>query len=46
MPSDGLSDATSPAEATGRVLVVDDDVTVRDVVRRYLERAGYHCTEN
>ncbi len=23
------------------VLVVDDDVTVRDVVRRYLERAGY-----
>ncbi|GAA4983981.1 response regulator transcription factor [Actinopolymorpha pittospori] len=23
-----------------RVLVVDDDVTVRDVVRRYLERAG------
>jgi DNA-binding response OmpR family regulator len=26
---------------TGRVLVVDDDVTVRDVVRRYLERAGH-----
>ncbi|RJQ71983.1 DNA-binding response regulator [Pseudonocardiaceae bacterium YIM PH 21723] len=24
-----------------RVLVVDDDLTVRDVVRRYLERAGY-----
>jgi DNA-binding response OmpR family regulator len=24
-----------------RVLVVDDDVTVSDVVRRYLERAGY-----
>ncbi|GAA2970008.1 response regulator transcription factor [Actinokineospora diospyrosa] len=26
---------------TGRVLVVDDDVTVSDVVRRYLERAGH-----
>ena len=26
---------------TGRVLVVDDDVTVRDVVRRYLELAGH-----
>ena len=25
----------------GRVLVVDDDVTVRDVVCRYLERAGH-----
>jgi DNA-binding response OmpR family regulator len=25
----------------GRVLVVDDDMNVRDVVRRYLERAGY-----
>jgi DNA-binding response OmpR family regulator len=24
------------------VLVVDDDITVRDVVRRYLERAGHH----
>ncbi|WP_033429925.1 response regulator transcription factor [Saccharothrix syringae] len=28
-------------EAVGRVLVVDDDVTVRDVVRRYLELAGH-----
>ncbi|HET6501912.1 MAG TPA: response regulator transcription factor [Amycolatopsis sp.] len=26
---------------TGRVLVVDDDVTVREVVCRYLERAGH-----
>ena len=26
------------------VLVVDDDVTVRDVVRRYLELAGYQVT--
>jgi DNA-binding response OmpR family regulator len=25
----------------GRILVVDDDRNVRDVVRRYLERAGY-----
>ncbi|MCP3801564.1 response regulator transcription factor [Allokutzneria sp. A3M-2-11 16] len=29
------------AEVTGRVLVVDDDLTVRDVVRRYLELAGH-----
>ncbi|HWB37338.1 MAG TPA: response regulator transcription factor [Rugosimonospora sp.] len=27
-----------------RVLVVDDDATVSDVVRRYLERAGYEVT--
>jgi len=30
--------------ATGRVLVVDDDLTVRDVVRRYLERDGHTVT--
>lgn len=29
---------------TQRVLVVDDDHAVRDVVRRYLERAGYQVT--
>ncbi len=29
------------SEMTSRVLVVDDDLTVRDVVRRYLERAGH-----
>ncbi|WP_216209834.1 response regulator transcription factor [Amycolatopsis aidingensis] len=29
------------SEAAGRVLVVDDDETVRDVVRRYLEVAGF-----
>ncbi|EQD82601.1 PhoB family transcriptional regulator [Saccharopolyspora erythraea D] len=29
------------AEAAARVLVVDDDTSVRDVVRRYLQRAGY-----
>ncbi|PPK66134.1 response regulator transcription factor [Actinokineospora auranticolor] len=29
---------------TGSVLVVDDDETVRDVVRRYLENAGYAVT--
>ncbi|MGQ0840705.1 response regulator transcription factor [Actinokineospora sp.] len=28
-------------DPTGRVLVVDDDLTVSDVVRRYLERAGH-----
>jgi DNA-binding response OmpR family regulator len=30
---------------TQRVLVVDDDPTVSDVVRRYLERAGYAVTQ-
>ena len=30
--------------ATGRVLVVDDDLTVRDVARRYLERDGHTVT--
>jgi len=33
-----VSVATTP---TARVLVVDDDETVSDVVRRYLEREGY-----
>jgi DNA-binding response OmpR family regulator len=28
----------------GQILVVDDDPTVSDVVRRYLERAGYDVT--
>ncbi len=27
-----------------RILVVDDDATVRDVVRRYLERDGHQVT--
>ncbi|MGH4021855.1 MAG: response regulator transcription factor [Pseudonocardiaceae bacterium] len=31
----------TPAAITGRVLVVDDDPTIRDVVRRYLERDGH-----
>jgi len=30
---------------TARVLVVDDDANVRDVLRRYLTRAGYQVTE-
>ncbi len=34
----------SSAAAGPRVLVVDDDPTVSDVVRRYLERAGYEVT--
>jgi DNA-binding response OmpR family regulator len=29
---------------SGRVLVVDDDLTVRDVVRRYLELGGHQVT--
>ncbi|MGH4024477.1 MAG: response regulator transcription factor [Pseudonocardiaceae bacterium] len=31
-------------DVTGRVLVVDDDLTIRDVVRRYLERDGHQVT--
>src|SRR5437762_2931329 len=31
----------TPEQVTGDILVVDDDPTVRDVVRRYLERAGH-----
>ncbi len=36
----GLAE-TAHAEPGHRILVVDDDETVRDVVRRYLERAGH-----
>jgi DNA-binding response OmpR family regulator len=36
-------DAEAPA-ATGRILVVDDDPTVSDVVARYLRREGYEVT--
>ena len=32
---------TSPSASAGRVLVVDDEPTIREVVARYLERAGY-----
>ncbi|MFI5867973.1 response regulator transcription factor [Streptomyces sp. NPDC051546] len=32
---------TPPGEVTGRVLVVDDDPTVSEVVAGYLERAGF-----
>jgi len=32
---------TNEGVAVGRVLVVDDDMTVRDVVRRYLELGGH-----
>ncbi|KAA2252114.1 response regulator transcription factor [Solihabitans fulvus] len=32
---------TEATAVTGRILVVDDDMTVRDVVRRYLELAGH-----
>lgn len=35
---------STPAALRQRVLVVDDDPTVSDVVRRYLERAGYQVT--
>jgi DNA-binding response OmpR family regulator len=37
----GMSMQREAAAGAGRVLVVDDDMNVRDVVRRYLEHAGY-----
>jgi two-component system response regulator ResD len=37
-----MPDAEQPA--SGRILVVDDDPTVSDVVARYLRRAGYDVT--
>jgi DNA-binding response OmpR family regulator len=33
------------SDTPGRILVVDDDATVRDVVRRYLERAGHQVDQ-
>src|SRR2546423_15089126 len=33
-----------PGDRAESILVVDDDPTVSDVVRRYLERAGYTVT--
>jgi DNA-binding response OmpR family regulator len=38
---DVLMNGTEDRDSPGRILVVDDDATVRDVVRRYLERAGH-----
>jgi two-component system response regulator ResD len=34
-----------PPHVRGRVLVVDDEPTIADVVGRYLERAGYAATQ-
>jgi DNA-binding response OmpR family regulator len=46
VPSPGRARRESPygglvGDATGRVLVVDDDPTIRDVVARYLCQAGF-----
>ncbi len=35
---------TTPNPLAGRILVVEDDATVRDVVARYLERDGHQVT--
>jgi DNA-binding response OmpR family regulator len=40
METEMVNTAAQPTPA-GRVLVVDDDPTISDVVRRYLERAGF-----
>jgi DNA-binding response OmpR family regulator len=39
-----MTDRRTLVDMGSRVLVVDDDPTVSDVVRRYLERAGYTVT--
>lgn len=36
----------APAPPADRVLVVDDDPAVRDVVSRHLERAGYEVVQS
>ena len=36
--------SSSEAHARGRVVVVDDEPTIAEVVSRYLERAGYEAT--
>jgi putative two-component system response regulator len=35
---------TTPATTPARILIVDDDGHVRELVRRILERAGYSCS--
>jgi putative two-component system response regulator len=35
---------TTPAAIPARILIVDDDRHVRELVRRLLERAGYRCS--
>ena len=35
---------TNPAATPARILIVDDDRHVRELVRRLLERAGYRCS--
>jgi putative two-component system response regulator len=34
---------TTPATTPARILIVDDDGHIRELVRRLLERAGYRC---
>jgi two-component system response regulator ResD len=36
---------SSPTRKTERILVVDDEATIREVVRRYLERDGFEVLE-
>jgi CheY-like chemotaxis protein len=36
---------TSPPDASARVLVVDDEESIRVLARRVLEKGGYHVTE-
>jgi putative two-component system response regulator len=35
---------TTPAAIPARILIVDDDGQIRELVRRLLERAGYRCS--
>jgi DNA-binding response OmpR family regulator len=40
-----LMTTSSPVRKSERILVVDDEATIREVVRRYLERDGYEVLE-
>jgi two-component system, OmpR family, response regulator ResD len=40
-PGAPVSGGVGPSRAAGRVLIVEDEPTIADVVARYLERAGY-----